>query len=97
MIPVRLLRPAEVEMLKAATYYDQQANGLGQLFLSSLETAVNSIIDNPNAWPTIRSKIRKRIVSKFPYSILFRVDSNEIVIMAIMHQRRRPDCWLDRI
>ena len=97
MTPARFLQPAEVEMVEAAIYYEEQAEGLGTLFLSTLEGAIRNILENPNAWPITSNDIRKRIVSKFPYSILYRVESREIIILAIMHQRRRPGYWIDRV
>lgn len=97
MTPVRFLQPAEVEMIEAAMYYEEQAGELGNLFLSTLEDAVSNICANPKAWPIISRDIRKRIVSRFPYSILYRIDYRDIVILAIMHQRRRPDYWIGRV
>jgi len=41
--------------------------------------------------------IRKRPVHRFPYAVLYRVDPDEIVVVAVMHQRRRPDYWRSRI
>ncbi len=96
MTSVHFLRPAEVEMMEAALFYEEQTAGLGQLFVSALEIALRSIVENPKAWPILRNDIRKRIVSRFPYSILYRTDGEKIVILAVMHQRRRPNYWLDR-
>jgi plasmid stabilization system protein ParE len=41
--------------------------------------------------------MRKRLVHRFPYALLYRVEPAEVVIVAVMHQRRRPDYWLGRI
>jgi hypothetical protein len=49
MTDVRILAPAELEMIEAATYYEAHAFGLGNDFLDEIETAVNRIRDFPEA------------------------------------------------
>lgn len=96
MKTVRFLRPAELEMLDAARYYELQAPGLGDDFLDNIDAAVRDIGANPSRWPIIRSDIRRRLIRRFPYALLYRVDSDEVVIQATMHLHRRPDYWIDR-
>ncbi len=96
MRPVRFLRPAEVEMLDAAKYYELQATGLGDDFLDKIDAAIQDIGANPERWPIVRANVRRRLVHRFPYALLYRVDPNEIVIQATMHLHRRPDYWIDR-
>lgn len=96
MKPVRFLRPAELEMLDAARYYELQAPGLGDDFLDKIDAAVQDIVAHPERWPIIRSDIRRRFIHRFPYALLYRVDSDEVVVQATMHLHRRPDYWLNR-
>ena len=96
MKPVRFLHPAEVEMLDAAKYYELQATGLGDDFLDKIDAAVQDISANADRWPIVRANVRRRLVHRFPYALLYRVDPNEIVIQATMHLHRRPDYWIDR-
>jgi len=97
MKPVILLRLAEQEMLDAKWYYEQQVPGLGQSFMDNIDVAVQDIAAHPFRWPVIRPNIRRRLVHRFPYGIFYRVDQDEIVILAIAHLRRRPMYWLDRL
>lgn len=96
MKPVRFLRPAELEMLAAARYYESQASGLGDDFLDKIDSAVREIGENPERWPVIRANIRRRLVHRFPYALLYRVDMNEVIVQATMHLHRHPDYWLNR-
>ena len=96
MKTVRFLRPAELEMLDAALYYELQALGLGDDFLDKIDVAVRDIGTNPSRWPIIRFDIHRRLIHRFPYALLYRVDSNEVVVLATMHLHRRPDYWTDR-
>ena len=96
MKPIRFLRPAELELLDAAQYYELQATGLGGEFLDKIDAAVEDIRQNPERWPIVRADIRRRLVHRFPYALLYRVDPDEIIVQATMHLRRRPDYWLGR-
>ena len=96
MKPVRFLNPAEQEMLDAARYYESQAPGLGDDFLDKIDSAVQDVSENPEAWPVLRFKIRRRLIHRFPYGLLYRVDPNEIVILTTMHLHRHPSYWFHR-
>ena len=96
MKTVRLLRPAEDEMLEAAFFYEQQSDGLGQDFLRKLQSAIEEIVEHPTRWPRIRSSIRRRMIHRFPYAVLYEDRPQEILIVAVMHLRRNPTYWIDR-
>ncbi len=93
---VRYLSPAEWEMVQAARYYEAQVPKLGYDFLSEIHRAVKRIEDNPESAPEISGSIRRRLIRKFPYAILYQIDPAEIVILAIMHLHRDPDYWQGR-
>jgi len=90
------LQPAEQEMLESAQYYESQAKGLGSAFLNEIQRAVKSIESNPESWTLVRGNIRRRLVKRFPYGILYRIEPVEIVIIAVMHLHRNPNYWHDR-
>ena len=96
MKPVRFLRPAELEMLDAARYYELQAPGLGDDFLDKIDSAVQDISEHPERWPVVRPNTRRRLVHRFPYALLYRVDPDEVVIQATMHLHRHPEYWTNR-
>lgn len=96
MKPVRLLQPAEQEMSSAAAYYESQVLGLGVTFLDKFESAVADIARNPERWPLICPDIRRRLLHRFPYGLLYRVAVDEIVVLAVAHLHRRPAYWIGR-
>ncbi len=97
MKPVHFLLPAEQEMLEAARYYEVQASGLGVDFLAKIDSAIQDISEQPELWPVLRFHIRRRLVHRFPYGLLYRIDPEEIVILAVMHLRLHPNYWINRI
>jgi len=94
---IRFLTPAECEMFEASAYYERQAADLGKNFLEIIEEATNEIAENPMTWPEIFQGIRRRPVRRFPYSVLYCIHADEIIIVAIMHQKQKPAYWVDRL
>ena len=92
----RLLLPAEEEMLEAAFYYEQQPKGLGQDFLRKVQNAVDEIVQHPTRWPKVRGNIRRRMIHRFPYAVLYEDQPQEILIIAVMHLLRHPAYWIER-
>lgn len=97
MKQARFLPPAEIEMFEAATYYETRVAALGEEFLRTVETAVQRIVESPEVWSEVDYGLRKQNLRRFPFSILYRIDPGEIVIVAIMHQRQRPRYWIGRL
>ncbi len=97
MTSIVFLTPAEEEMLEASEYYERQASGLGREFLAEVQRTVRGIVENSGAGPVVRQSFRRRLMRGFPFGVLYRVDTHEIVIIAIMHLRRRPGYWADRV
>jgi len=87
---------ANDELLNARDYYDELVFGLGKLFVLEIERCLNVIKVNSIAYPVIKNGIRKAVIMKFPYSILYRVEKDNIYILAVMHQKRKPNYWIDR-
>lgn len=97
MKPVRLLGPAEQEMLEAAQYYELHAPGLSGDFLDSIESAIQDIGENPERWPIVYSGVRRRLIRRFPFGLLYRSEPKEVIVLAVMHLHRRPSYWVDRL
>lgn len=62
-------------MYEAARYYESQASGLGIDYLSAVERAVASIADSAMTWPKIEGELRRRLVQRFPFGILYYNDA----------------------
>ena len=84
---------AEEELLSTIDYYEIQCRGLGQTFLTHIELALSDISDFPNMWPLLKGQIRHRIITQFPYSIIYRIHGETIIILAVMHMHRKPNYW----
>ncbi|NJO73103.1 MAG: type II toxin-antitoxin system RelE/ParE family toxin [Leptolyngbyaceae cyanobacterium RM1_406_9] len=88
---------AEQELLDTASYYEEQSQGLGLEYLADIESAINLLIRYPATGMVVRGSIRRLILPKFPYSLLYRiVDGDLIRILAVAHHKRKPQYWIDR-
>ena len=87
---------AESELNEAAAYYESQVGGLGIASLAEVEHATSLIRLNPESSPRILKVIRRKILRRFPYNILYSVVGNSVRIVAIANQKRRPYYWLGR-
>ncbi len=88
---------AREEFLSGRDYYDEQVFGLGKSFVTEINRSIRIIKANPLAYPIIKENIRKAVVIKFPYSILYRIEKENIYILTVMHQKRKPQYWSSRI
>lgn len=96
MTEVRFLAPAETEMHAAAHFYNSQLANLGKSFLTEVRRVTNNIARMPLLGKKVRGDIRRRIIRRFPYALLYRIEENEIIIIAVMHLKRNPDYWHNR-
>lgn len=88
---------AEQELIDAASYYEEQKPTLGLECLEEVENAVNFLISYPEAGSIVRGYIRRLILPRFPYSLLYRVlEDGHIRILAVAHHKRRPQYWIGR-
>jgi len=92
-----LLHEAEIEMVDAARYYEAEQPGLGLRFLDAVYRAFSDVRDYPLRWPITGKGARRRLVGRFAYGVVYKVDVDEIVIVAVANLHRRPHYWSKRI
>jgi plasmid stabilization system protein ParE len=98
MKSVRFNRLAERELAEAVEHYEAESPGLGDRFLDEVWHALALLVRHPEAAPRIRGSIRRFVLPRFPYSLMYRPDEkgNGIRVLAVAHQRRHPEYWAGR-
>ena len=94
---IRLLHIAQQELDEAVEWYNQQALGLGLEFLDELDDSIKLILVFPEISEKILEDIRRFMINRFPYGIIYSIDGDYIVIIAIAHLRRKPNYWIGRL
>jgi plasmid stabilization system protein ParE len=89
-------RLAERELTDAAEYFEHESAGLGAAFLAEIERCVADITAFPQAGHEVAASVRRRLVRRFPYAVLYSVKPDHIRVLAIMNMRRRPTYWVGR-
>jgi plasmid stabilization system protein ParE len=87
---------AEIEINEAVDFYEMECRGLGNVFIDIIENAIESIFLFPEASQVLQGEVRRKVLRKFPYSVLYSVRPDEIRILAVAHQKKRPFYWRSR-
>jgi plasmid stabilization system protein ParE len=95
---LRIAPEAEQELAEAAAWYEERRAGLGFELMARIDKELRRIAEQPLADPMWRTDrdYRRHVVTRFPYVIFFRIEAEEIVVVAIAHARRKPSYWQDR-
>lgn len=79
----------------AVHYYEPEYAGLGKRFRKEVKMAVLRIAGHPQAWSSERGDIRKCLLHKFPYKLLYSIEKDHVFVIAVAHQHRKPDYWVE--
>lgn len=90
-------RLAELELFEAAQYYESESPGLGVAFLNEVERCTIAIVEHPELGTLVVGSIRRRLVHRFPYGILYTHTPSCVRILAVMNLKRRPHYWVGRV
>lgn len=87
---------ARQELEDAARYYEREYSGLGRRFKEEVRKAALRTAEYPKAWSIERGEVRKCLLHKFPYKLMYSVEEDHILVIAVAHQHRKPDYWIGR-
>ena len=102
MSVVRLSQEAVDELAEAAAWYGARRPGLGLEFLAEVERILPMVDDSAASFPRLLDLpvdlvIRRALLPRFPYAVIFMDLQTEVRVLAVAHARRRPGYWLDRV
>jgi plasmid stabilization system protein ParE len=88
---------AEDEHYQAAEYYAHASAQLADRYMQAVERGLQRIADGPLQFARYQGDVRRLVLSVFPYSVLYTLEPDCIFIVAIMHSRRKPGYWRERL
>ena len=65
--------------------------------LARVREALARIRENPDLYPKLHNEIRRGPVRRFPYGVFYRKRENRIEVIAVLHDRRDPTVWRNRV
>jgi len=88
---------ARDELAEIKRFYNRQQAGLGDAFQHEAAAASKLILERPLSWQVEVEPTRRFILNRFPSKMVYLVRAEQIIMVAIMHQHRNPDYWVERI
>ena len=89
--------PAETEIFEIADFYDTVRKSLSDDFGESVFRRLDEILIFPESQPRVSKKFRKASVPGFPYHIIYQIREEEVWVIAIWHNKRKPGSWKKRL
>jgi toxin ParE1/3/4 len=96
VISVRLLAGAEADFTEAAAFFENELHGLGARFTDSVQRSLSRLADHPLVGTPLGAAYRKLRVHGFPYNVIYRVEADAVLVVAVAHHRRKPGYWRSR-
>jgi len=99
---LKVLSIAELEAADAAFWYEHKRQGLGDEFLADLTQTLESIRAVPTASSPLEYysgpyDIRRGLLRRFPYVVIYMCRPDEVLVLAVGHARRKPLYWMARL
>lgn len=96
-LPIVFRVEAQAEFDQALDWYEQQQAGLGNDFLNDVSDTLERVVLMPKSSAQLFEDVRRTVVRRFPYSILYCIEETQIVVIAVFHTKRNPKTWQERI
>ncbi len=97
MTHVRYHEAAEDELLNEIDYLEHRVPGLGRRFYAEVRRAENLVAQFPESGQEVLPGIRKRTLRKFRFSLIYSIEKDGLLILAVAHFSRRPRYWVGRV
>ncbi len=99
--PLRIGESAAAELAEAVRWYEGKRRGLGGEFRDAIGAAFDLIREQPDAGSHVAGPsavvIRRYLIPRFAYQVVYYVRAEAIAIVAVAHTRRRPNYWRHRL
>ena len=93
----RFFAEAAEEIEHERAWYRQRSHGAETGFLRELDHAIEAVVNAPDRWPEYLGDTRRYVFPTFPFSIVYFVENEQIVIVALANEHRRPGYWRQRL
>ena len=88
---------ADLEFVEAVRYYSGISPELGVRFYHEMERLFEEVCKTPEHFWRFDPPVRRHLSQDFPYAIIFLEKPEHIWIVAVMHMKRRPGYWRERL
>ena len=90
---VALAPAAEGDIREAFVWYRERNALIADAFRTEVSDTIDRIGDAPLAKAADEDGYRKRVLHRFPYSVVCEVQARTVTVLAVAHHRRKPGYW----
>ncbi|HVX12050.1 MAG TPA: hypothetical protein VHC22_12790 [Pirellulales bacterium] len=94
---IDLAEAAEVDLIVTADWYDRQAPGLGNSFISQVDAILDQLMHYPEMYQIIFDPVRRAVLRQFPFGVIYHVRPASVEVLGIMPCRADPKLLMRRI
>ncbi len=77
----------------AVLWYKARSPAAAEAFLAEIDSTLSLLENTPLVWGEFRPGLRRAMLKRFPFAIVYRVNENRVQVVAVAHGRRRPGYW----
>ncbi|MEA1051566.1 type II toxin-antitoxin system RelE/ParE family toxin [Lamprobacter modestohalophilus] len=93
-----IIRPeAETDIQMAYRWYEDSSPGLGQAIVDELDDLFQRLETHPKLYSEVMPDIRRALTRRFPYAVYYTLHRSDLIVLAVLHQRRKPEQWHSRL
>ena len=96
MYSVIFTQAARAELIAAQDWYEGEAAGLGRRFRQAIDALAQRMSENPRQFPIVFKNVRRALLRRYPYSLFFAVEGDDLTVIACFHASRDPAHWQKR-
>jgi plasmid stabilization system protein ParE len=95
--PYRVHPLAWQDVETADDWYFQRSPDASDLLIVAISEALDTICEAPLRWPKYLHGTRRFLLHRFPFSVIYLDEVDAVVIVAVAHNKRKPDYWKQRL
>ncbi|MGH8427481.1 MAG: type II toxin-antitoxin system RelE/ParE family toxin [Gammaproteobacteria bacterium] len=93
---VRILASASRDLLGGYGFYERQSKGIGEYFLDTLYSDIDSLVVTAGIHPTHFGHYHRLLSKRFPFAVYYRIEDQTALVYAVLDCRRSPAWTRDR-
>jgi plasmid stabilization system protein ParE len=97
MTSLRIRSEAQREINEAFDWYFVRSPEIARAFLDEIENALRLVATHAQRFPPYSANTRRRVLDRFPYSVIYSEKKDVLLVVAVAHAKRRPGYWVGRI
>ncbi|MEI9893954.1 MAG: type II toxin-antitoxin system RelE/ParE family toxin [Chthoniobacter sp.] len=86
---IRILSSAYRDLADGRHFYEEQAEGIGEYFLDSLSSDIDSLTLYAGIHPQAFG-FHRMLSKRFPWAVYYRVDDQNVVVFRVLDCRQDP-------